>query len=142
MIQRVSLADLQEGKARFKNFAENGFKWNRDDYDHNGFRAIYCEKLFVTRAEILYDVLFIYESRGWLPHLLLDTYGQARSLKVTSLGCGPSGELAGLEAYITDLKIRHINGIQSNVLCTKSRKIFNYATNNPKSQVGNTYWIR
>ena len=112
VIQRVSLVDLQEGKARFKKFAENGYKWNKDDYDHNGFRAVYCEKLFITRAEIVYDVLFIYESLRLLPHLVFDTYGRARSLKVASLGCGPSGELAGLEAYITDLKIRHINGLQ------------------------------
>ena len=115
VIQRVTLADLQEGKLRFKRFADNGFKWNQEDYDHNGFRAVYCEKLFLTRAEIVYDVLFIYEHHRWLPHLLFDFTGRPRLLKVASLGCGPAGELAGLEAYFSDLKVRHIEELQANM---------------------------
>ena len=51
------MAELQEGKLHFKKFANNRFKWNQEDYDHTGFRAVYCEKLFVTRAEVVYDVL-------------------------------------------------------------------------------------
>lgn len=116
VIQHVCLADIQEGKLRFKKFADNGFK---QDYNHTGFRAVYCEKLFVTRAEIICDVLFIYESQTWLPHLLFDYSGRPRSLKVVSLGCGPAGELAGLEAYFTDLKIRHIKDLQANMCYAK-----------------------
>ena len=125
VIQHVCLADLQEGKQRFKKFAENGFKWIRQDYDHNGFRAVYCEKLFLTRAEIVYDVLFIYEMNTWLPHLLFDIRGKPRSLRVASLGCGPAGELAGLEAYFTDLKIRHIKNLQANMMSMTPTRYFN-----------------
>ena len=109
------LVDLQEGKIRFKRFADNGFRWNQEDYDHNGFRAIilYCQKLFITRAEIIFDVLHIYEFQMWLPNLLYDMSGRPRSLKVASLGCGPADELAGLEAYFSDLKVRHIRSRQA-----------------------------
>ena len=112
VINHVGLVELQEGKLRFKNFAENGFKWNQEDYDHTGFRAVYCQKLFITRAEIVYYVLFNYEVQKWLPHLLVDGFGRPRSLKVASLGCGPAGELAGLEAYFSDLKVREIKDLQ------------------------------
>ena len=115
VIHRVGLVELQEGKLRFKNFAENGFKWNQEDYDHTGFRAVYCQKLFITRAEIVYDVLFIYEVHKWLPHLLFDGLGRPRSLKVASFGCGPAGELAGLEAYFSDLKVRVIKALQHDI---------------------------
>ena len=113
VINCVCLVDLQEGKLHFKKFAENGFKWNQEDYDHNGFRAVYCEKLFMTRSKIVYDVLFIYETHRWLPNLLYNFGGKPRSLKVASLGCGPAGELAGLEAYFSDLKVRHIKSLQA-----------------------------
>ena len=113
VVNCVCLADLQEGKVRFKKFADNGFKWNQEDYDHNGFRAVYCQKLFTTRSEIIFDVLYIYEFQMWLPNLLYDMSGKPRSLKVASLGCGPAGELAGLEAYFSDLKVRHITSLQA-----------------------------
>lgn len=116
VVNCVCLADLEEGKTRFKKFADNGFKWNQEDYDHNGFRAVYCQKLFTTRAEIIFDVLHIYESRMWLPNLLYDMSWKPRSLKVASLGCGPAGELAGLEAYFSDLKVRHIQNLQASNL--------------------------
>ena len=118
VVDSVCLVDLQEGKSRFKRFADNGFRWKQEDYDHNGFRAIYCQKLFITRAEIIFDVLHIYEFQMWLPNLLYDMSGRSRSLKVASLGCGPAGELAGLEAYFSDLKVRHIRSLQaSNMRC-------------------------
>ena len=69
----------------------------------------------MTRAEVVYDVLFIYESHTWLPNLLYDYSWRPRSLKVASLGCGPAGELAGLEAYFSDLKVRHIKDLQANM---------------------------
>ena len=126
IINCVSLVDLQEGKQRFKNFAENGFKWNQEDYDHNGFRAIYCQKLFMTRAEIIFEILFIYESHRCLPNLLYDFSWKPRSLKVASLGCGPAGELAGLDAYFSDLKVRHIKSLHvSDITLTNPARYLN-----------------
>ena len=113
LLQAVSLVDLQEGKQRFSKFAENGHKWNKEDYDHNGFRAVYCERLFSTRAENVYNILSFCESQKFLPHLLFDITGTPRSLNVASFGCGPSGELAGLDAYFTGLKVRDIKRVQA-----------------------------
>ena len=126
IINGVCLVDLQEGKLRFRKFAENGFKWNQEDYDHNGFRAVYCEKLFMIRAENVCNVLYKYESDGWLPNLLYDHHGKPRSLQVASLGCGPAGELVGLEAYFSDLKVRQIKYLQaSNMSMVDHARYFN-----------------
>ena len=59
--------------------------------------------------------MMYYESHMWLPNLLYDYGGRPRSLEVASLGCGSAGELSGLEAYFSDLKVRHIKDLQANV---------------------------
>ena len=104
LIRGVGLLKFKEGKQRFSQFVENGHRWNKDDYDHDGFRAVYCRKLFVTRAVLVNNVLF--QCALCLPGLLFDTKGKPRSLKVASFGCGPAGELAGFETYFEDLKKR------------------------------------
>ena len=113
LIQDVGLADLQEGKRRFTKFVENGHKWTKDDYEHNGFRAEYCERLFVIRAGLVIKVLSYCQRNMCFPDLLINSSGRPRSLKVASFGCGPSGELAGLETYFSHLKVQRKEMIQA-----------------------------
>ena len=113
LIQGVGLVDLEEGQLRYSKFTENRHRWNKDDYDHDGFRAEYCRRLFVTRAGIVTNVLLHCEKNMCLPGLLFDPAGKPRSLKIASFGCGPAGELAGLETYFEDLKKRLIERLIS-----------------------------
>lgn len=113
ILTKIGWIKLTEGKERYKHFKDNGFKWLEEDYEHEGFRAVYCERLFVTRAEITCYILSIFESKGWLPNLLYDTTYKSRTLRVASFGCGPGSDLAGFEAFYSNMKVRYSQSLQA-----------------------------
>ena len=68
-----------------------------DDYEHEGFQAVYCKELSPTRAEMLYRVLLSYNAQYPLSNLFIYDHTtdlerlnfKAHTLRVASFGCGP-----------------------------------------------------
>ena len=115
ILTRIGWTDMEEGNKRIKRFKDNGFKWLGDDYEHQGFQAVYCERLFMTRAENIFYILSTLESCNHLPNLLYNTSYKARKLYVASFGCGPGSDLAGFETFHSNLKARHIKSLQASM---------------------------
>ena len=108
---KISLIEVEEGKKRYHHFVDNGHKWLKDDYEHEGFQAVYCDKLFLTRAEMICYVLSAYDVQCPLPNLFCDLTTEtlkARTLRVASFGCGPGCDLVGFEAFYSNLKEHYI----------------------------------
>ena len=89
----------EEGKLRYSNWADNGYKWSAEDYAHEGFRAIYTENLFTDRAKLvkmaLKTAVDMSES-----NLQEDFFENIKT--VASFGCGPGPDLTGFRAYVED----------------------------------------
>ena len=114
ILTNIGYVKEREGQDRFHRFRENGYKWFEDDYEHEGFQAVYCRRLFVTRAEMICCVLSAFETKTLLPNLLYDTINlKSRCLSVASFGCGPGSDLVGFEAFYSNLKIRYIQSLQA-----------------------------
>lgn len=114
ILTKIGLVKRREGQDRFHRFRENGHKWFQDDYEHEGFQAVYCEKLFVTRAEMICCILSAFETKNLLPNLLYDTNTlKPRTLRVASFGCGPGSDLVGFEAFYSNLTIHYIQSLQA-----------------------------
>lgn len=105
ILTKVGLVKYREGQDRSKRFKENGYKWSEDDYEHEGFQVVYCERLFVTRAAMIYSVLSVFETKTCLPNLLYDTNTlKPTALHIASFGCGPGSDLVGFQAFYSSLK--------------------------------------
>ena len=114
ILTKINLVKQREGQDRFKRFRENGYKWSEEDYEHEGFQAVYCEKLFMTRAAMICYVLSAFETKKYLPNLFYDTTTlKLRTLHVASFGCGPGSDLVGFEALYSNLKISYIQSLQA-----------------------------
>ena len=114
ILTKVGLVKYREGQNRSKCFKENGHKWSEDDYEHEGFQVVYCERLFITRAAIIYSVLSVFETNNWLPNLLYDTKTlKPRALHVASFGCGPGSDLVGFQAFYSSLKTMYKQALQT-----------------------------
>ena len=104
IINKVGLVEKKDGEQHFIRFKENGYKWLKEDYEHEGFQSVFCERLFMTRAELIFNILSEFECQKVLPNLLYDDNFKSRALSVASFGCGPGNDLAGFETYFTNLK--------------------------------------
>lgn len=114
ILTKIGLVEKIEGQDRFKHFRDNGHKWTEEDYKHEGFQAVYCDKLFVTRAAMICHVLSAFKMKNLLPNLLYDTTTlKSRALRVASFGCGPGSDLAGFEAFYSNLKVSYIQALQA-----------------------------
>lgn len=99
---RVPEGLLRWGLDRYGNWANQDYRWYRDDYDHCGFRAIYFDRLFETRARLVSEVLEYCDSEGLLPNFL------GTSLNVVSFGCGPGCDLLGFQDFYQQKKRKRI----------------------------------
>ncbi len=114
ILTKVGLVKYREGQVRSKHFKENGHKWSEEDYEHEGFQVVYCERLFITRAAMIYSILSVFETRNWLPNLLYDTTTlKSRALHVASFGCGPGSDLVGFEAFYSSLKMSYVQALHT-----------------------------
>ena len=114
ILTKIGLVKQREGQDRFQRFRENGHKWSEEDYEHEGFQAVYCERLFMTRAAMICCVLSAFQTKKLLPNLLYDTTTlKSKALRVASFGCGPGSDLVGFEALYSNLKISYIQSLQA-----------------------------
>ena len=101
---------LSEGKDRYSNWKSNGCKWTENDYNHQGFRAAYFERLFYTRAKLVYKVFkHCYKCR------LLSASIFREDLNVISIGCGPGCDLLGFQHFYQKMKKKHIKKLKRRV---------------------------
>ena len=98
---RVTEQSLAEGRERYGKWAAQDYRWYQSDYDHCGFRAVYFDRLFESRAEIVYEALEYCDTD--LPNFL-----ENDDLKVVSFGCGPGCDLLGFQQYYKQKKDKHI----------------------------------
>ena len=112
ILTKISWIKIEEGNVRFKRFKDNGYRWLQEDYEHEGFQAVYCKRLFMTRAELICYVLSEMEHQCYLPNLLYDRDYKPRALRVASFGCGPGNDLAGFESFFSNLKVRKIRSLE------------------------------
>ena len=54
---RVTEASRERGEELYGNWASKNYRWDENDYNHRGFRAVYFDKLFKIRAELVDEVL-------------------------------------------------------------------------------------
>ena len=115
IISQVGSADIFEGKKRYsgQTYKENGLLWKPEDYSHKGFRAIYSQRLFHARSDMVFNVLKFCESREYLPNFFLDPQGMPKTLTVASFGCGPGSDLAGFEASYDSMKLCRLKWLES-----------------------------
>lgn len=119
---RVTERSKSEGKERYGNWAAQDYKWYQSDYDHSGFRAVYFDRLFKPRAEIVYEALDYCDSD--LPNFLEES-----DLKVVSFGCGPGCDLLGFQQYYQEKKKKRITELQKRL---KSRQRAQSTRDNPR----------
>ena len=98
---RVPDDSRARGEERYGNWASNNYRWDESDYNHRGFRAVYFDKLFETRAELVHEALDYCKSD--LPNFL-----EEDNLKVVSFGCGPGCDLLGFQQYYQQKKNKRI----------------------------------
>ena len=99
---KVTEQSLAEGRERYGNWAAQDYRWYQSDYNHCGFRAVYFDRLFKSRAEIVNEALDYYD---------LDLPEQ-NDLKVVSFGCGPGCDLLGFQHYYQEKKKQRIAELQ------------------------------
>ena len=105
VLAQVSWPEIEKGKTRYLRFEDNGHKWLRDDYETEGFQAVYCENLFFKRAELISLILLDFDAQYQLPNLFYhDTTLKTCKLSVISFGCGPGNDLTGFQAFYLHLK--------------------------------------
>ena len=63
VLAQVSWPEIEKGKTRYLRFEDNGHKWLRDDYETEGFQAVYCENLFFKRAELISLILLDFDAQ-------------------------------------------------------------------------------
>ena len=103
--RRVSDDSRERGEERYGNWASNNYRWDESDYNHRGFRAVYFDKLFETRAELVHEALDYCDSD--LPNFL-----EEDNLKVVSFGCGPGCDLLGFQQYYQQKKKKRIDELK------------------------------
>lgn len=99
---RVTEQSLAEGKERYGNWAAQDYRWYQSDYNHCGFRAVYFDRLFKSRAEIVKEAL---------DYCDLDL-PEENDLNVVSFGCGPGCDLLGFQQYYQQKKKQRITELQ------------------------------
>ena len=114
IMNKVGLVENKDCEQRFIRFKENGYKWLKEDYENEGFQSVFCERLFMTRAELIFNVLSEFECQNVLPNLLYDDNFKPRALSVASFGCGPGNDLAGFETYFFNLIKRQLELLEEN----------------------------
>lgn len=102
---RVTEQSVAEGEERYGNWAAQNYRWNQSDYNHRGFRAVYFDRLYRSRAEIVYEALDYCDSD--LPNVL-----EVDDLKVVSFGCGPGCDLLGFQQYYQQKKNKRISELK------------------------------
>ena len=108
-VKSVSSEKLKRGERYYSNWAVQNYRWYPKDYDHRGFRAVYSERLFETRARLVSEVLEYCDSQELLPNLL------GKDLKVVSFGCGPGNDLLGFEDFYKKKKNNRIKELKKRV---------------------------
>ena len=120
---RVTEQSLAEGREHYGNWAAQGYRWYQSDYDHCGFRAVYFDHLFESRAEIVYEALEYCDTD--LPNFL-----ENDDLKVVSFGCGPGCDLLGFQQYYKQKKDKRIAELKKRL----KRQQAQSAQDNPKQK--------
>ena len=103
---RVTVDSRARGEELYGNWASKNYRWDESDYNHCGFRAVYFDKLFKIRAELIYEVLDYCDSD--LPNFL-----EEDNLKVVSFGCGPGCDLLGFQQYYQQKKKKRITELKN-----------------------------
>ena len=84
----------EEGESEYSSWKLNGYKWN---YGLEGFRAVYTQRFFETRAYLVKTALKDPKINEKIPIDFL------RNIKmVASFGCGPGPEMIGFQDYIEE----------------------------------------
>ena len=104
---RVTDQSRARGEELYGNWAsqQKKYRWDESDYNDRGFRAVYFDRLFQSRAELVYEVLDYCDSD--LPNFL-----EEDDLKVVSFGCGPGCDLLGFQQYYQRKKDECITKLQ------------------------------
>ena len=97
VVDVVSWDKKDEGETKYSRWAKNNFTWTYDDYNHEGFRAVYCEKQFENRARLVVDALEAYKAAQRRPLFVGPKLNS--NPRVVSFGCGPGNDLTGFEAF-------------------------------------------
>ena len=104
---RTTEQSRARGEERYRNWAseQKKYRWDESDYGDCGFRAVYFDRLFKTRAKLVCEVLD--SCHSVLPNFLEEDY-----LKVVSFGCGPGCDLVGFQQYYNQKKDKFIAELQ------------------------------
>ena len=104
---RITEQSRASGEERYGNWAsqQKNYRWDESDYSDRGFRAVYFDRLFKTRAELVCEVLDYCDSD--LPNFL-----EEDNLKAVSFGCGPGCDLLGFQQYYKQKKDKRIAELQ------------------------------
>jgi hypothetical protein len=103
---RVTKTSREKGEELYANWPSKNFRWDENDYNDCGFRAVYFDKLFKVRAELIYEVLDYCDSD--LPNFL-----EEDNPKVVSFGCGPGCDLLGFQQFYEQKKKKRTTELQN-----------------------------
>ena len=124
---RVTNDSRARGEELYGNWASKNYRWDKSDYSDRGFRAVYFDKLFKIRAELVYEALDYCDSD--LPNFL-----EEDNLKVVSFGCGPGCDLLGFEQYYQQKKKKRIDELKKRLRSRQAQS----AQGNPGQRQGSS----